>query len=588
MVPATTPRADELRADLTKLDGARTLVRAVLSTSSGKLERLFAELKAIGFDGSPASPRVVIFSERICTLDMLATQLAKRLKMKPEQIEMYTASGGTQDISQREIVESFGHADSKLRVLLCSDAASEGVNLHHQCHHLFHYDVPWSLIRLTQRNGRIDRFGQRHVPQLRYLVTQTKVATADQRVVERLIEKEREVERQLGDSGALLGLYDPEAEEEFLLRGVARGEPAESLIPDAPLAAGKAASALADEGAAATAPPAIDLLALFAEVEREQQHAPALSKLVAEPVSLFKNDYELVVAALRHLEHHPVIGPEPLQWTPDDKTTSVEIHAPEPFRRHREGFLPREAVPPRGSPYRLAMGRELVSSKLRTALDDEGRWPDWHLLWEQHPMVEWLLDALGSAYARGDAPLLRIPGLGKDHAVFLMQGLMFNHESEAVEARWLGLEAQGTTLATDTLDLNGVIDRIGLGQPLVNSGQAVKRTAALQALVPAVVAEARARVTRGRQEHVKAELIKRVRTETRRLEAWATQSLALVDADEHKWSGGERRIPRHVQERISRERAHIAHVRANHEQLLKSVQAIGEPYIRVVAVFAGD
>ena len=299
------PRADELRADVTRLGETKALVQAALKTGSGKLAKLFAELAAIGFDGSPRSPRVVIFSERICTLDMLQTALISRMKMKPEQIESYTASAGTQETKQREIIESFGHADNTLRVLLCSDAASEGVNLHHQCHHLFHYDVPWSIIRLTQRNGRIDRFGQRHRPQLRYLLTQTKARTADQRVVERLIEKEREIERQLGDSGALLGLYDAESEEEYLLRGVARGDAAEALVPDAPLAQGKAAHELVELGVStdATSPAtpttsgaSIDLLALFAEVQKEQADTPRLEKLVADPPSLFRNDYDLLVA----------------------------------------------------------------------------------------------------------------------------------------------------------------------------------------------------------------------------------------------------------------------------------------------------
>lgn len=585
--PGEHPRADALRQDLAKLAQVKRLVDTVVATGSGKLERLFAELRAIGFDGSPRSPRVVIFSERICTLDMLAAQFKARLSMTDSQLETYTASGGSQERTQREVIESFGHADSPLRVLLCSDAASEGVNLHHQCHHLFHYDVPWSLIRLTQRNGRIDRFGQRHPPHLRYLVTQTAAQTADQRVVERLIEKEREVERQLGDSGALLGLYDPEAEEAFVLQGLARGDAIDALIPDQPLAAGAAAHALAEDDAPVEAPPAIDLLALLAEVERDQAASPGLHQLVAAPPTLFASEYDLAVAALRHLERHPVIGPDPLRWSHDDATTSIEVHAPAPFRRHREAFLPREAVPPRDTPYRLAMGRDLVAAKLRTALDDEGRWPDWHLLWEQHPLIEWLLDALGAAYARGEAPLLRVPALGPEAALFLVQGMMFNHESEAVEARWLGLTTDGVSIAAETLDLDGVIARVGLSPQMVNTGAAVTRAPVLQSLVPAVVAAARARVVQGRKEHVKQSLMARARSETRRLDAWAAQSLALIDADLNSWADRDRRPPKHVLDRLARERAEVERVQRNHQQLLKSVQADGEPYLRVVAVFAG-
>jgi ERCC4-related helicase len=588
------PRAEQLVNDGNRLRDARQLVEAARAAGSGKLTKLFTELKAIGFDGRPSSPRVVVFSERIATLELLEREFLSRLKMKPEQLATYIGSNATQEVEQREIVESFGHAESPLRVLLCSDAASEGVNLHHQCHHLFHYDVPWSIIRLTQRNGRVDRFGQHQTPQLRYLITATTAKTADQRVVERLIEKEREIERQLGDSGALLGLYDPDAEDEFLTRGVARGAKVEELVPDAPLATGRAAAQLREEGvvdeAIGASPPGgeVDLRALLEAVEKEQARSPSLDKLVSEPPSLFPNDYELLVAALRHLENNSVVGPEPIQWTHDDESSSVEIHPPEPFRRHREVFLPREAVPSHGKPYRLAMGRELVGEKLRTALDDEGRWPDWHLLWEQHPLVEWLLDALGSAYARGEAPLLRVPSLGKQQALFLLQAMMFNQESEAVEARWLGLSVHGQTIAGDSLELDEIMKRVGLRGALVNSGHEAKLAGALQRLVPAVVGEARARIVRSRREHVAADLMKRARSETRRLDQWEKQSLALIEEQEREWAKKGKRIPSHVQANFGRERDHIARVRRDHEQLLKSLQASGEPYVRLAAVFSGE
>jgi hypothetical protein len=46
-------------------------------------------------------------------------------------------------------------------VLLATDAASEGLNLHHRCRVVVHYELPWSPLRLEQRAGRVDRLGQR-------------------------------------------------------------------------------------------------------------------------------------------------------------------------------------------------------------------------------------------------------------------------------------------------------------------------------------------------------------------------------------------------------------------------------------------
>ena len=48
-----------------------------------------------------------------------------------------------------------------VRILLATDAASEGIDLQNHCPRLVHYEIPWNPNRLEQRNGRIDRHGQR-------------------------------------------------------------------------------------------------------------------------------------------------------------------------------------------------------------------------------------------------------------------------------------------------------------------------------------------------------------------------------------------------------------------------------------------
>ncbi|MCP3857324.1 MAG: SWF/SNF helicase family protein [Actinomycetia bacterium] len=92
--------------------------------------------------------------------------------------------------------------------------ASEGVNLHRQCHHLIHFDLPWSLITIEQRNGRIDRYGQENPPDIRALVVTPDHPrlTGDVRVLTRLLDREHHAHQAFGERGSLLGLHAAEAE----------------------------------------------------------------------------------------------------------------------------------------------------------------------------------------------------------------------------------------------------------------------------------------------------------------------------------------------------------------------------------------
>src|SRR5690606_10602831 len=51
--------------------------------------------------------------------------------------------------------------DKELRVLVATDVLSEGQNLQ-DAHIVINYDLPWAIIRLIQRAGRVDRIGQKH------------------------------------------------------------------------------------------------------------------------------------------------------------------------------------------------------------------------------------------------------------------------------------------------------------------------------------------------------------------------------------------------------------------------------------------
>src|SRR5699024_9422249 len=216
-VPPASAHAAEADAlhRLTALNDA--CIPADGSPRSGKYQRLVELLKEKGV--ARTSPeRVVVFVERVATLSWLREHLLTDLKLKDDQVAVL--HGYLTDVEQQREVESFKQGTSAIRVLITGDIASEGVNLHAQCQELLHFDVPWSLIRLQQRNGRIDRYGQRTPPQITALLldlSEVDGFDGDIYVLRRLLDREKEAHEQLGDAASLMQKYDAAAEERALI-----------------------------------------------------------------------------------------------------------------------------------------------------------------------------------------------------------------------------------------------------------------------------------------------------------------------------------------------------------------------------------
>ncbi|NLE36763.1 MAG: DEAD/DEAH box helicase [Pirellulaceae bacterium] len=143
-----------------------------------KLDRLIAEIAAI----RQAEPRanVLVYSEYVDSQQAAA----RALKAVPRIGAVLTMSGDDGDLQRAAITERFRNEDNL--VLVSTDSAAEGLNLHQRCHHLIHLELPFNPNRLEQRNGRIDRYGQQYDPMVRYLFLR---GTFEDRILLRLIAK---------------------------------------------------------------------------------------------------------------------------------------------------------------------------------------------------------------------------------------------------------------------------------------------------------------------------------------------------------------------------------------------------------------
>ncbi len=112
-------------------------------------------------DGKWNEERVIIFTEYRATQKWLFDLLARDGFAGEGRLEMIY--GGMPN-DQREPIKAAFQAhpnESKVRILLATDAASEGVNLQNYCSRLIHFEIPWNPNRMEQRNGRVDRHGQK-------------------------------------------------------------------------------------------------------------------------------------------------------------------------------------------------------------------------------------------------------------------------------------------------------------------------------------------------------------------------------------------------------------------------------------------
>jgi superfamily II DNA or RNA helicase len=382
-------------------------------------------------DWNPRDPsdRLVIFSERIETLNFLQAELPKAIGLEREKIAIL--HGALSDIEQQRIVEEFGKDRSGVRLLIASDVAAEGINLHFLCHRLIHFDVPWSLMVMQQRNGRIDRFGQERVPRITYLFTKSRNAeiNGDARILEALMRKDEQAMRNIGDPASLMGLYDVPAEEARTARAMETGESPEEF--------GRFLDETHDE---------VDLLALLrGDDDQDAANDPAAS--IAPAKTLFAGDFEYAETAVRHL-----IKDEDARGEIDGARRLIEIRlGDDPLDRFKD--LPKEMGPVDGK-FTLTADKDAVTREIRRTRAEESAWPALQYLWPLHPVMEWLNERAFDLFGRNICPVVVLDGaLGRDDAVFLMFAALYNRRSRAlVHEEMCACFRKGVFIRMETFD----------------------------------------------------------------------------------------------------------------------------------------
>lgn len=184
------------------------------AAADSKAAELLGYLKAVCRpDGRLwTNERVVVFTEYRDTQKWLIDLLRQEEMTDGGRIAQL--HGGLTTEEREQIRLGFQAApdtpEGRVRVLIATDAASEGIDLQNHCWRLVNYDIPFNPNKLEQRIGRIDRWGQRKDPEIRHFVGagwQTAAVgsyEADLEFLSRVARKVARMEEDLGSVNAVI------------------------------------------------------------------------------------------------------------------------------------------------------------------------------------------------------------------------------------------------------------------------------------------------------------------------------------------------------------------------------------------------
>ncbi|MEV6209589.1 DEAD/DEAH box helicase [Kitasatospora sp. NPDC051914] len=562
---------EEAAAELAALADLERAARRIGDGDSAKLQALVAELRELGV-GPGSDVRVVVFSERIPTLKWLAEAVPAALGFTKgpdvDDKKPWLAYGhgrgdsgavqvmhgeATTDQEQMRIVEKFGLRDDPVRLLFTGDVASEGVNLHQQCHLLIHYDLPWSLIRIEQRNGRIDRYGQARSPQFRALVLTSDLPwradpatgeprTLDDRLVgEKLLKREEEAHKIEGSADAVTGIYRAQEEENRLTKDLIAGRTVEESIKTSrQTGGGMLAGLLAQVGATPT------------RKEVPQAHVP----------QLFPSTAEYFEAGLRQICR---TNPEDELALRRDPDGTIAFEPPRDlayrFRALPKSYLDEQQIlASKSGPGRLRVtfSKELADKRLKVARESSDTlWPNVSYLTDIHPVLDWLTDKVLVEIGRHEAPVLAadVPS-----PTFLVQGIYSNALGRPTVVEWMAVHGLPGEPAVEIMD-NDFLVRAGVGPQM--PGRAVPHDLdGLQSLVPAAI-DAATGYLKAREDAYRHQVEAALEPYRKRLTHWKQEALFAGSRPDKQ---------------------QVALTAGRRFDLVKSLETSGAPMLRLLAV----
>ena len=214
---------DDYAIDLEDLDDEGLTAR--ISSSWSRVEREGVDSKFDAFRDSLAKllesneRKVLVFSFFIGTINYLARRLAAE-GANGQPVRVFKLYGPTPADDRDDVVRAFKDCEEPA-VMLSSEVGSEGLDFQF-CSSMFNYDLPWNPMRVEQRIGRLDRYGQTaEAIQIFNLVVPD---TIEGRIFYRLYERINIFQEAIGDLEAILSDQQLDADLRSLKRDIVFGK----------------------------------------------------------------------------------------------------------------------------------------------------------------------------------------------------------------------------------------------------------------------------------------------------------------------------------------------------------------------------
>ena len=524
------------------------------SKQDSKYKKFKKTLMELGWSGKKKDDRYVVFAERIGTLEYLKENLVRDFGLKPEAIQSF--SGSDSDIEQQHIIEDFGKEDSKVRILLCSDAGSQGVNLHYYCNRMFNYDIPWSLITLEQRNGRIDRYGQKNIPYIYYLVgkTEDEALRTDLHIINNLTKKEEEKHKTLGDIGSIMQLYNANEEVNKVVEAIEKQD--EDFLEELEN---------------------FDYGAAF--MDDDTTNAVITDNPYEKQLTIFKKDFSYYAALFNQLNGDQLIQAKDFELVEEDQY--LELNNTKELNKILYD-LPPESKPKVKEFFKLTTNRDVVQESIENARKKTDEWAEFQILYDLHPAIKYYMTKLEASVPKNEALAAKLSTkLPQSTAWYILQGQVSNNLGQPVIADFFVVGISENKVINN-LPIQEFLETYKLQDELFNEQITANELKALQESLPIAIDYAQHKHMQSLQGKLSSRMFEEMVKHEEKVMKWKAASLEQLEVKFENTAE-----TNFMKNKKEKELEAINSITADSSQYLKNVMSLAdqEAYIKVMAVF---